>query len=154
MTEVVLTSNDKTEINSPDPNRYQIDGQLGEVVAGLGRVRFFARLAALAFIVTAMILGGLDWLAGAVLGGLVVELNFGILNRSLCRAVNWKRGSLWPTLLWFYLTFGVTVVVCVLAVRYHWGHPLAFLMGLASFFMGLVLALLSFIIKPVPGQKL
>ncbi len=114
-----------------------------EAVAGARRVRWCARLAALVLAVVCVIIGGRYWLSGALLGGLVVEINLGLITRTLSRAAGWRGRSMWSTLIWFYLCFGLTIVACVLVVRNHFGHPLAFLLGLLSFFIGLALALLS-----------
>ena len=155
MTEEILSKSKLTDVKKPDPLRYQIDGQLGEAVAGLGRVRFMARLVAVVVAGAAWAVGGESWLVGAMFGGLVVEVNLTLLKHTLGRAKGWHGRALWPTLLGFYLAFGATVGVCFLVVRQNWGHPGAFLMGLASFFVGLVLALLSFTIKrPKPGPQL
>lgn len=119
-------------------------------VAGAVRVRNCSRLAALALALACAIVGGpywKDWLIGACLGGLVVEINLSLLVRTLIKSASWKGPSLWPTLLRFYLTFGATIMVCVLVVRNHWGQPLAFLLGLLSFFLGLALGLISLALK-------
>lgn len=132
-----------------DHERYRIDGKLGEAVAGAGRVRCCARLAALITVVGCAIVGGAQGLIGALLGGLLVEINLSLLMRTMSRSANWRGRSMWPTLGRFYLVFGFTAVACVIIVRSQFGHPLAFLLGLLSFFFGVVLALLSFIIfKP------
>ncbi len=128
------------------------DPQLGEAVAGARRVRWCARLAGLILLVVCAVIGGEYWGTGAFLGWLVVELNLGLLVRTLARAPAWRGRTLWPTLARFYLTFGATVVVCILIIRNNWGHPLAFLLGLLSFFAGLVLALVSWAFKK-PGPS-
>jgi len=120
-------------------------------VVGARRVRFWARLAALALAVTAWTLGG-DWaLTGAVLGALAAEVNLSLLVRALERASQWQGRSLKGTLARFYLIFAVTALLCVLVVRCQWGHPLAFLAGLLCPVPGLVLALLSFAVSPPRG---
>ena len=122
-----------------------------EVITVASRVRWCARLWTAAVAVICAIIDGKLWFIGAVLGGLVVEINLGLLLRTLARSVTWQGRSLWPTLLRFYLTFGATILVCFFVIRNHWGHPLAFLAGLLSFFAGLVLALISMVIwKPAP----
>jgi uncharacterized membrane protein YkgB len=79
----------------------------------------------------------------------VVEINLSLLIRVLSRSSAWRGRSLWPTIFRFYLAFGLTIAVCALVVINKWGHPLAFLLGLLSFFIGLVLALVSFVfVKP------
>lgn len=126
------------------------DADLPLAVAGAVRVRNCSRLATLAIMPACAAVGGLywkDWLIGALLGGLVVEINLSLLVRTLIKASSWKGPSLWPTLLRFYLTFGATIVVCILVVRNHWGQPLAFLLGLLSFFLGLALGLISLAVK-------
>jgi hypothetical protein len=80
---------------------------------------------------------------GAALGWLVVELNLDLLLLALRRAPHWPGRALKPFLFRFYLAFGATALVCFLAIRQAWGHPLAFLLGLLSFFFGLGLALIS-----------
>lgn len=128
----------------------RIDADLPLAIAGAERVRAFARLTALVMMVVCALLGGGEWkhwLVGALLGGLVVEINLTLLLRTLFKAADWRGRSLWPTLFRFYLAFGITIVACVLAVRNAWGHPLAFLLGLLSFFIGLSLGLLSLVIK-------
>lgn len=130
------------------------DADLPMAVAGAARVRCFARLTTLVVMTVCAVLGGqgwTNWLIGALLGGLVVDINLGLLLRTLMKAAEWKGRSLWPTLLKFYLTFGATVVVCILVVRNQWGHPLAFLLGLLSFFIGLSLGLVSLALKAPAG---
>ena len=145
----VIDENDEIR----DPGRYRIDGGSSEAVAGARRVRWCARLVALVMAGVCLIIGGEYWLAGALLGGLVVEINLGLLVRTLAGAANWRGRSLWPTLLRFYITFGATIVACVMVIRNNFGHPLGFLLGLLSFFIGLVLALLSFAFtKPKTGS--
>lgn len=104
-------------------------------------------MAGLLAMVTGAVLAGQKWLIGAMLGWLVVEINLGLLIRTLVRSSQWRGRSLWPTLLCFYFIFGVTAGVCLVVIRNHWGHPLAFLLGLLTFFAGLVLAIVSFTIK-------
>lgn len=126
------------------------EADLSQLMAGAARVRSCSRLAALAIMLACAFVGGPDWkswLTGALLGGLVVEANLSLLFRVLIKSVSWKGRSLWPTLLKFYLTFGATIVFCILVVRNHWGQPLAFLMGLLSFFLGLALGLISLALK-------
>ena len=147
-----LKNSDEPGGQSRDPNRYRPDGQLGEAVAGARRVRWCARSAALVIIGVCAVIGGEEWLIGAFLGGLVVEINLSLLIRALARSANWAGRSLGPTLVRFYLIFGATVAVCLLIVRSHFGHPLAFLLGLLSFLIGLGLGLLSFAVsKPKSG---
>lgn len=141
-----MTDSQKTA----DRVQTRADADLPLAVAGAVRVRNCSRLAALALMLACAAVGGLywkDWLAGAFLGGLVVEINLSLLVRTLIKSVSWKGPSLWPTLLRFYLTFGATIVVCILVVRNHWGQPLAFLLGLLSFFLGLALGLISLAVK-------
>lgn len=123
------------------------DNHLWEIIAGARRARFFARLAGLLAVVAGAFSVGQQWLLGAGLGWLVVEVNLDLLIRTLVRASRWRGRSLWPTVLWFYLVFGVTAGACLVIIRNQWGHPLAFILGLLSFFVGLVLAIFSFIIK-------
>ena len=125
--------------------------------AGARRVRLCTRLAALALAGAALALGGAGGLAGAVLGGLLVEANLSLLVLTLDRAPEWRGRSLQGTLARFYLAFTATALVCFLAVRFHWGHPLAFLAGLLSLIPGLALALISFTVSPPkagPGHDL
>lgn len=113
------------------------------------RVRFFARLTALTTVAVTLRSAGTDWLAGVIWGALVVEINLSLLIRVLSRSAAWLGHSLWPTIFRFYLVFGFTLAVCALVIINKWGHPLAFLLGLLSFFIGLVLALFSFVfVKP------
>jgi hypothetical protein len=124
--------------------------------AGARRVRLWARLSALAMAGTAGVLGGAWPLAGAVLGGLAAEANLSILVRALDRAAQWRGRSLKGTLARFYLTFLATALICFLVVRFHWGHPLAFLAGLMSPVPGLILGLISFAVSPPkagPGHE-
>ena len=149
----LLKNSDETGGQGRDPNRYRPDGQLGEAVAGARRVRWCVRSAALVMAGVCAVIGGEEWLIGALLGGLVVEFNLSLLIRTLARSANWPGRSLGPTLVRFYLIFGLTIVVCVLIVRSHFGHPLAFLLGLLSFLIGLGLGLLSFAVsRPKPGS--
>jgi hypothetical protein len=106
-------------------------------------VRLWARSAALALAGAGGLLGGPDWLAGALWGGGLVEINLSLLLRFLNRAPDWRGRSLKGTLAGFYLAFAATALVCWLVIRQHWGHPLAFLLGLLSGFIGLSLALLT-----------
>lgn len=132
------------------------DVDLPQAVAGAVRVRGCARLAALLIAALCAVLGGpprLGWLLGALLGGLVVEINLSLLVRMLVRSPNWRGRSLWPTILRYYLAFGFTIIVCVVVVRNHWGQPLAFLLGLLSFFIGLALGLLSLAVKKPRGER-
>lgn len=123
------------------------DRRLWEAVAGARRVRLFARLAGLAVAVTGLVLDLPGWLLGAFLGWLLVEVNLDFLVRTLVRAPLWRGRSLWPTLLGFYLLFGATGLACFVIIRQHWGHPLAFLLGLLTFFAGLVVGLFSLALK-------
>ena len=137
-------------VGNSEANARVVDADLPRTLAGARRVRFFTRLSALAIMAACVFVGGADWpvwLVGAFLGGLVVELNLNLLLRFLDKASNWKGRSLWPTLLFFYLSFGASIVICVLVVRNHWGHPLAFLLGLFSFVIGLSLGLISLAVK-------
>ena len=129
------------------------DPQAGETAAGAKRVRAFARLSALALMAAGYIIGGENWLIGAFLGGLVVEINLSLLVRTLSRAADWRGKSLRPTLFRFYLSFGATIVVCVLIIRNGWGNSLAFLLGLFSFLIGLGLGLVSLVIKKPAGPS-
>ena len=140
--------------NIPDQNGDDkaplVDADLPRTLAGARRVRFFTRLSALALIAVCVYIGEADWpdwVIGALLGGLVVEVNLSLLLRFLARASDWKGRSIWPTLLFFYLSFGASILICVLVVRNHWGHPLAFLLGLFSFIVGLALGLVSLAVK-------
>ncbi len=143
-----------SESNQPPAGPRQLpDPKPGEALAGASRVRWGARLSALAVAGVGAVLWGEYGLAGAALGWLVVEINLGLLMRFLARAADWRGRSLWPTLIRFYLTFGATIVACVLVIRGQWGHPLAFLLGLLTFFAGLVLALVSFVIKKPGASK-
>ncbi|KXS55989.1 MAG: hypothetical protein AMR96_05150 [Candidatus Adiutrix intracellularis] len=113
------------------------------------RVRFFARLTALVTIAATLRNAGTDWLTGVIWGALVVEINLSLLIRVLSHSATWLGHSLWPTIFRFYLIFGFTLAICALVIINKWGHPLAFLLGLLSFFIGLVLAIFSFIfVKP------
>lgn len=126
------------------------DRHLGELIAGARRVRFFARLSGLLLIIIGAVLGGRLWLTGGLLGWLLVELNLDMLIRTIVRSPLWRGRSLRPTLFGFYLLFGATVLSCFLLVRGHAYvglHPLAFLLGLLTFFAGLVLGLISIAIK-------
>jgi len=120
-----------------------------EAGAGARRVRLWTRLTALALAVAAWHLGGAEGLIGAVLGILVVEANLGLLVLVLDRAPQWSGQSLRGTLARFYLAFLATALVCFLVVRFHWGHPLAFLAGLLAPVPGLVLGLISFAFSPL-----
>lgn len=142
-------TNDKMAAAKPDFSRIE-DSSLGELVAGARRVRLLARLAGLILVTAGAAFGGPLWLKGGFLGWLVVELNLDALIRTLVRAPQWRGKSLWPTLLRFYLIFGATVLACFLAVRGHVYlgiQPLAFLLGLLTFFLGLVLGIISFVVK-------
>lgn len=128
-----------------------IDPRHWELIAGARRLRRGARLWTAAVAVVCGFMDGLPWFVGALLGGLVVEANLGLLLRFLSRAAEWRGTSIWPALIRFYFFFGATAVVCFLIIRNQWGHPLAFLLGLLSFFAGLVLALISLAVrKPAP----
>jgi len=120
--------------------------------AGARRVRLGTRLAALALAGAALALGGAGGLAGALLGGLLVEANLSLLVLTLDRASEWRGQSLQGTLARFYLAFVLTALVCFLVVRFHWGQPLAFLAGLLSLIPGLALALLSFALSPPKAE--
>lgn len=148
-----LTNDKAASAAKPDFSRIE-DGSLWELLAGARRVRLCARLTGFILVVAGATLGGQLWLKGALLGWLVVEINLDVLILTLARAPQWRGKSLWPTLLRFYLIFGATVLVCFLAVRSHgyWGiQPLAFMLGLLTFFAGLVLGLFSFVVsKPRP----
>ena len=90
-------------------------------------------------------------MAGAIWGGGLVEANLSLLTRVADRAPTWRGQAIKGTLTGFYLAFLVTVLVSWLIVSRRWGHPLAFLLGLSSFFFGLLLALLSFALtRPRP----
>lgn len=131
------------------------DRHLAELIAGARRVRFFARLSGLLLIVIGAVLGGRLWLTGGLLGWLLVEINLDMLIRTIVRSPLWRGQSLRPTLFGFYLLFGATVLSCFLLVRGHACvglHPLAFLLGLLTFFAGLVLGLISIAIKK-PGTS-
>jgi hypothetical protein len=116
--------------------------------AGVRRVRLWTRLTALALAGTALALGGVWALAGAVLGGAVVEANLSLLVLVMDRASRWPGRALTGTLARFYLAFAATALVCFLVVRFQWGHPLAFLAGLLSPVPGLVLGLISCAVSP------
>lgn len=139
--------------SSPDFSRIE-DSRLWEIIAGSRRVRGFARLTGLLLAVAGWVVGGREWMIGALVGWLVVEINLGLLIWTLVRAPQWRGRSLWPTLISFYLVFGATAAACLVIIRNHWGHPLAFLLGLLTFFTGLILAIISFIIKkPEPPAR-
>ena len=123
------------------------DANLWQAVAGTKRVRLWARLAGLVLAAASVALGGPFWLLGAFLGWLVVEINLSLLVRALAQAAQWRGRSLWPTLGRFYLAFAGTAAACFLIISNGWGEPLAFLMGLLSFFFGLVLGLVSLAVK-------
>lgn len=139
--------------SSPDFSRIE-DSRLWEIIAGARRVRGFARLAGLLLASAGWVAAGREWMIGAMSGWLVVEINLDLLILTLVRAPQWRGRSLWPTLISFYLVFGATAVACLVIIRNHWGHPLAFLLGLLTFFVGLILAIVSFIIKkPEPPAR-
>lgn len=126
------------------------DGSLGDLIAGTRRVRLLARLAGLMLAAAGAAFGGQLWLKGGLLGWLVVEINLDLLILTLIRAPQWRGKTLRPTLLRFYLLFGATALACFMAVGQHEYlgiQPLAFLLGLLTFFVGLVLGLLSFVAK-------
>ena len=127
------------------------DPKLGEAVAGARRIRTCARLAGLGLAAASFAVGGPHWLLGAVLGWLVVEINLSLMVRALARSADWRGRSLKPTLIRFYLAFGATGLVCFLIIKNGWGQPLAFLLGLLSFFLGLSLGLISLALKK-PGR--
>lgn len=139
--------------SSPDFSRIE-DSRLWEIIAGARRVRGFARSTGLLVAVAGWVVGGREWMIGALSGWLLVEINLGLLIRTLVRAPQWRGRSLWPTLISFYLIFGATAAACLVVIRNNWGHPLAFLLGLLTFFAGLILAIVSFIIKkPEPPAR-
>jgi hypothetical protein len=119
-----------------------------EIGAGARRVRLWTRLTALALAGAAWAWVGAEGLTGAALGGLVAEANLCLLVLALDRSPQWRGQSLKGTLARFYLAFAATALVCFLVIRFHWGHPLAFLAGLLSPVPGLALALISFTISP------
>jgi len=123
-----------------------------EAGAGARRVRLWTRLTALALAVASWHLGGAEGLLGAALGVLVVEANLYLLILLLDRAPQWQGRSLRGTLARFYLSFLATALVCFLVIRFHWGHPLAFLAGLLAPVPGLALALLSFTVSPLKAR--
>ena len=136
---------DRTDLSRiPDP-------KLWEAVAGARRIRACARLAGLGLAAACFAVGGSHWLLGAVLGWLVVEINLSLMVRTLTRSADWRGRSLRPTLIRFYLAFGATGLACFLIIRNGWGQPLAFLLGLLSFFLGLSLGLISLALKK-PAQ--
>lgn len=144
-----MTNDQGVAAAKPDFGRIE-DKSLWELIAGARRLRLFARLAGLALVVAGAALGGRLWLTGGLLGWLLVEINLDLLIRTLVRAPFWRGRSLRPTLLGFYLLFGATVLACFILVRGHASfglHPLAFLLGLLTFFAGLVLGILSWVIK-------
>lgn len=132
----------------------RVDSQLVEAIAGAKRVRWAARAWVLVAALACLIVEGRHWMAGVLLGGLVVELNLALLLRTLARAGQWRGRSLWPTVIWFYVLFGCTIIFCVTVIRSGWGHPLGFLLGLLSLFGGLAVALVSFLVKkPGPSNE-
>lgn len=123
---------------------------LWEVVAVARRVRWVARLYSVVMVVVCLSLGGEYWeywLRGLFLGWLLVEINLSILVYALGRVDGWSKATFWPLLIRFYLLFGATIATCILIIRNEWGFPLAFLLGLLSFFIGLVGALVSLALK-------
>jgi hypothetical protein len=116
--------------------------------AGARRLRFWTRLIALVLAGVSLALGGGHGLAGALLGGLLVEANLSLLVLTLDRAPQWSGQSLQGTLTRFYLSFAATALVCFLVIRFHWGHPLAFLAVLLAPVPGLALALISLTVSP------
>lgn len=133
--------------NDQDQFSHIPNPRLWEVVAGVRRVRWGARLYSLGLAVVCLVEGGGYWLRGLFLGWLVVEINLSLLVYALQRADSWRKKTILPLLIRFYLVFGATVVVCILIVAHDLGFPLAFLLGLLSFFMGLVGGLVSLIIR-------
>jgi len=116
------------------------------------RVRLWARLTALALAGGAYGLGGIEGLMGAALGGLVVEANLSLLVLTLDRALQWRGPSLKGTLVYFYLAFAATALICFLVIRFRLGLPLAFLAGLLTPGSGLVLAWISLTVSPLKAK--
>ena len=123
-----------------------------EAASGARRVRLWTRLSALALAGAAWALAGPEGLLGAILGGLVLEVNLSLLVRTLDRTAQWRGQSLKGTLLRFYLAFMATALVCFLVIRFQWGAPLAFLAGLLALVPGLGLALISFAVSPLTAR--
>jgi len=117
-------------------------------MAGARRLRFWTRLTLPVLTGVALALGGAGGLFGAILGGLLVEANLSLLVLTLDRAHEWRGQSLQGTLVRFYLAFAATALVCFLAVRFQWGHPLAFLAALLSPVPSSALALISLTVSP------
>jgi hypothetical protein len=122
------------------------------LLASFQRVLTAVRLCACAAIMACWLGGGLQWLQGAFLGGLTVEVNLRFMRRLARNSLSWRDTSLAPTLARFYLLFGLTALSCFVIVKYGAGHPLAFLAGLSSFFGGLVLGLISLALWKLPAS--
>lgn len=125
------------------------DPQNQTFLASFTRVRRCVRLAGGLGLLFCFWWGGHDWAWGAWLGTFLVEVNMSLLWKLLKRAHQWRGPGLKPTLLRFYLFFGVTAFLCFLIIRNNWGHPLGFLLGLLSFIVGLGLGLLTLAVRPV-----
>ncbi len=113
------------------------------------RVRLCVRLMGAALILACLERGGAFWAWGAFFGLVIVEINLHLLGSFLKAASMWRGSGLRPTLTRFYLAFGLTALACFLVVRNEWGHPAGFLIGLLSFALGLLAALLSLAAFPV-----
>ncbi|MDR1922234.1 MAG: ATP synthase subunit I [Candidatus Adiutrix sp.] len=121
------------------------------LLASFQRLLAAVRLCACVAIMACWLGGGAQWFQGAFLGGLTVEVNLRFMRRMARNSPGWRGTSLAPTLVRFYLLFGVTALSCFVIVKYEAGHPLAFLAGLSSFFGGLVLGLISLALWKLPA---
>lgn len=83
-----------------------------------------------------------QFLLGAALGWLLVEVNLWLLKVAVVRLAASQGSSLKAVLAKFYLAFGATALTCFLVVRFDLGHPLAFTGALLGLLPALMLVIL------------
>ncbi|MDR1656970.1 MAG: hypothetical protein LBT47_05370 [Deltaproteobacteria bacterium] len=119
-------------------------GGFGDILRAAVIVRLTARVLTVGLVLALSAFKGLFWGWGVVMAGLLLEGNldaFVVFIRKARPGV--LKTSLWVTLIWFYLIFILTILVCFLVIRFKLGHPVGFLTGLGIFLPSILAGLLS-----------
>ena len=108
------------------------------------KVIFYSNWAVISTVsIAAVILGGVDFTLGVVIGGLMVTLNFHLMYRSLKKSFNRTRlPSLKSILVRHYFRFGLSIVFIFFLISKRWADTGGLLIGLSVVVISIMIAAL------------